>query len=65
MTNAQKLSLETLLAAFRAASEIGAMDVLDKFLSAPASINDVVEALEEALDHDEVQQTEPEPLASG
>ncbi|MGF6281818.1 hypothetical protein ABH908_000149 [Pseudomonas frederiksbergensis] len=49
MTQSQRQALETLQAAFRVANENGSLDVLNDFQNSPDSINDVVDALEEAL----------------
>ncbi|TCV62697.1 hypothetical protein [Pseudomonas fluorescens] len=49
MTQAQKQALEILSAAFNAAKDCGALDVLNNFQRDPDSINDVVESLSEAL----------------
>ena len=44
-------ALERLRQAFTQASELGALDVLNDFQRDPDSINDVIESLDEVLDH--------------
>ncbi|SED31137.1 hypothetical protein SAMN05216178_6732 [Pseudomonas saponiphila] len=58
MGNSRELSPEhraalmRLRQAFTEATECGALDLLNDFHRDPDSINDVVESLEEALDHE-------------
>ncbi|WP_161806079.1 hypothetical protein [Pseudomonas sp. RIT-PI-o] len=49
MTQVQKQALEVLSAALNAATECGALDILNNFQRDPDSINDVVDSLNEAL----------------
>ncbi len=48
MTHQQQQALIDLQAAFKVATECGALDVLNDFQNSPDSINDVCDALDQA-----------------